>query len=116
MATDTQLILNELKALRELVEERLPKKRRRSSPLKGKKKYGEHKHVLLKEDEHEELVKEYGEEATAFLIKVLDEYLAQSGKSYKDHLFMLTKRWPQERLKEWQQQSKARNNKRTLWQ
>lgn len=47
--------------------------------------YGEFKHVRLTEDEHERLIKDYGEEVTNEAIKAVDEYCESSGKRYKNY-------------------------------
>lgn len=49
-----------------------------------KHKYGEYQHVLLTDKEHAHLVELYGSSLDEH-IKILDEYIETSGKSYKNH-------------------------------
>ena len=73
-------------------------KSKKSKPAKPKpevKEYAECVHMT--EDEHKKLVDAYGEEATAELIRVLDNYKGSSGKKYKsDYRAILT--WTVERV------------------
>lgn len=55
-----------------------------------KHKYGEYQHVLLTEKEHTHLVELYGSSLDKH-IKILDEYIETSGKSYKNHSLVLQK-------------------------
>lgn len=55
-----------------------------------KHKYGEYQHVLLTDKEHAHLVELYGSSLDEH-IKILDEYIETSGKSYKNHSLMLQK-------------------------
>lgn len=55
-----------------------------------KHKYGEYQHVLLTEKEHTHLVELYGSSLDEH-IKILDEYIETSGKSYKNHSLVLQK-------------------------
>lgn len=48
-------------------------------------KYGEFKHVLLTDSEHQKLCEEYGEAATKKYIKAVDEYCEMKGKTYKNY-------------------------------
>lgn len=59
---------------------------------KRKRKYGEYSRVSLTDDELNRLNSEYGEELTQKAIKRLDEYIQETGKSYKDHNLTL-RRW-----------------------
>ena len=56
----------------------------------SKHKYGEYQHVLLTEKEHTHLVELYGSSLDEH-IKILDEYIETSGKSYKNHSLVLQK-------------------------
>lgn len=56
----------------------------------SKHKYGEYQHVLLTDKEHTHLVELYGSSLDEH-IKILDEYIETSGKSYKNHSFVLQK-------------------------
>jgi len=53
---DTQLILNEIRQLRELVEARLPAKKK-TAPVACKKKYGQWNKVMLTDNEFAHLLK-----------------------------------------------------------
>lgn len=55
-----------------------------------KHKYGEYQHVLLTDKEHTHLVELYGSSLDEH-IKILDEYIETSGKSYKNHSLVLQK-------------------------
>lgn len=55
-----------------------------------KHKYGEYRHVLLTDEEHTHLVELYGSSLDEH-IKILDEYIETSGKSYKNHSLVLQK-------------------------
>lgn len=55
-----------------------------------KHKYGEYQHVLLTEKEHTHLVELYGSSLDEH-IKILDEYIETSGKSYKNHSLVIQK-------------------------
>lgn len=55
-----------------------------------KHKYGEYQHVLLSDKEHTHLVELYGSSLDEH-IKILDEYIETSGKSYKNHSLVLQK-------------------------
>ena len=68
---------------------------------KHKHKYGEYQHVLLTDKEHTHLVELYGSSLDEH-IKILDEYIETSGKSYKNHSLVLQK-WVHD---EWTKRSK----------
>ncbi len=56
------------------------------------KAYGEFKHVLLTDEQYNKLVEDFGEKKIAEYIRRVDEYIQQSGKSYRD--FSLTiRKW-----------------------
>lgn len=55
-----------------------------------KHKYGEYQHVLLTDKEHTHLLDLYGDSLDEH-IKILDEYIETSGKSYKNHSLVLQK-------------------------
>ena len=55
-----------------------------------KHKYGEYQHVLLTDKDHTHLVELYGSSLDEH-IKILDEYIETSGKSYKNHSLVLQK-------------------------
>ena len=56
----------------------------------SKHKYGEYQHVLLTDKEHTHLLDLYGNSLDEH-IKILDEYIETSGKSYKNHSLVLQK-------------------------
>jgi len=120
---DEQLVIQQIKELAEdiaiikkILNERLPKKRKATTSVKGKRKYGEYKHVLLTDEEHADLLAKYGEDALDYGIKVLDDYIEQSGKSYKGHHFMLDKKWPAERIAEYKKGHAKAKQERSCWQ
>ena len=55
-----------------------------------KHKFGEYQHVLLTDKEHTHLLELYGSSLDEH-IKILDEYIETSGKSYKNHSLVLQK-------------------------
>ncbi len=67
----------------------------------SKHKYGEYQHVLLTDKEHTHLVELYGSSLDEH-IKILDEYIETSGKSYKNHSLVLQK-WVHD---EWEKRNK----------
>lgn len=67
----------------------------------SKHKYGEYQHVLLTDQEHTHLVELYGSSLDEH-IKILDEYIETSGKSYKNHSLVLQK-WVHD---EWEKRNK----------
>ena len=67
----------------------------------SKNKYGEYQHVLLTDKEHTHLVELYGSSLDEH-IKILDEYIETSGKSYKNHSLVLQK-WVHD---EWEKRNK----------
>lgn len=71
-----------------------------------KHKYGEYQHVRLTDAQYKNLVGKFGEDLVTIAIRVLDEYIQTSGKSYKDHNLVLQK-WPIERARE--EQRKRQN-------
>ena len=62
----------------------------------SKHKYGEYQHVLLSDKEHTHLVELYGSSLDEH-IKILDEYIETSGKSYKNHSLVIQK-WVHDEL------------------
>lgn len=66
-----------------------------------KHKYGEYQHVLLTDEERTHLVELYGNSLDEH-IKILDEYIETSGKSYKNHSLVLQK-WVHD---EWEKRNK----------
>ena len=66
-------------------------------PHSPKKTYGEFKNVLLSDDEYDLLIEEFGN--PKLLIKRLDEYKEQSGKSYNSD-YMAIRKWVVEAVKE----------------
>lgn len=56
----------------------------------SKHKYGEYQHVLLTDKEHTHLIELYGPSLDEH-IKILDEYIETSGKSYKNHSLVIQK-------------------------
>lgn len=66
-----------------------------------KHKYGEYQHVLLTDEEHTHLVELYGSSLDEH-IKILDEYIETSGKSYKNHSLVIQK-WVHD---EWEKRNK----------
>lgn len=66
-----------------------------------KHKYGEYQHVLLTDKEHAHLVELYGSSLDEH-IKILDEYIETSGKSYKNHSLVIQK-WVHD---EWMKRNK----------
>jgi hypothetical protein len=59
------------------------------TPINQKHKYGEFKHVLLTDEQHEALVNDYGEQKLDEYIRKVDEYCEQTGKKYKNYLLTI---------------------------
>ena len=58
---------------------------------KQKKKYGEYKNVVLKEDEYNNLLNEWGISELSRMIILLDEGIEMKGYKYKNHSLALRK-------------------------
>lgn len=56
-----------------------------------KRKYGNYKHVLLKDDELNKLVEQFGQNGVDNWIKVLDEGIELKGYKYKSHYLAILK-------------------------
>lgn len=67
--------------------------------LTSKHKYGEYKHVLLKDEELKKLNTEYGEETTKKAIKYLDESIEMKGYKYKSH-YLAMRKWVFDAIKD----------------
>ena len=67
----------------------------------SKHKYGEYQHVLLTDKEHTHLLELYGDSLDEH-IKILDEYIETSGKTYKNHSLVIQK-WVHD---EWMKRNK----------
>ena len=61
------------------------------APRPTKHKYGEYKHVLLTDEEHQKLVIKYGGKMTDECIKYLDEYIEMKGYKAKSHYLCILK-------------------------
>ncbi len=74
-----------------------------TSPVDIKKntkhKYGEYKHVMLKDSEYEKLAEEYGEPMRDECIKYLDEYIEMKGYKAKSH-YLCIRKWVLNAVKE----------------
>lgn len=73
------------------------------SPIQAQKtvkhKYGEYKHVLLKDSEYEKLADEYGEPMRDECITYLDEYIEMKGYKAKNH-YLCIRKWVVNAVKE----------------
>lgn len=73
------------------------------SPIQAQKtvkhKYGEYKHVLLKDSEYEKLADEYGEPMRDECITYLDEYIEMKGYKAKSH-YLCIRKWVLNAVKE----------------
>lgn len=66
-----------------------------SAPTQSKPtfhKHGEYKHIKLTDEQHSKLILDYGEQKTSEYIKRCDEYVQQTGKSYKDY-YLTIRNW-----------------------
>ena len=70
-------------------EELKPKSKPKPKPVKHV--YGEYSHVKLTDDQYENLIKDYGEEAVTLGIKRVDEYCEENGKKYNNYNLTLRK-------------------------
>ena len=64
-----------------------------------KHKYGEYKHVMLKDSEYEKLADEYGEPMREDCITFLDEYIEMKGYKAKNH-YLCIRKWVLDAVKE----------------
>ena len=79
-----------------------------SAPKEGKHKFGEYKHVLLKDSELEKLQHELGDEMTQACITYLDEYIEMKGYKAKSH-YLCIKKWVVNAVNEKRQQARPSN-------
>lgn len=64
-----------------------------------KHKYGEYKHVMLKDSEYDKLADEYGEPMREECITFLDEYIEMKGYKAKNH-YLCIRKWVANAVKE----------------
>lgn len=76
------------------------------APKEPKHKYGEYKHVMLKDSDIEKLNNEIGIDLTQACITHLDEYIEMKGYKAKNH-YLAIKKWVIDAVKE--RQSKRQN-------
>jgi hypothetical protein len=67
--------------------------------VEAKHKYGEYKHVMLKDSEYEKLADEYGEPMREECITFLDEYIEMKGYKAKNH-YLCIRKWVANAVKE----------------
>lgn len=77
-------------------------------PREVKHKYGEYKHVSLKDSEYEKLAEDLGEPMRDDCIKFLDEYIEMKGYKAKNHNLCIRK-WVIDAVKERQRKNKPTN-------
>ena len=86
-------------------EQEVEKEEEKEEPSTTKKtketkhKHGEYNHVLLTDKQKDERIEQFGQSLFDECVKVLDEYIETSGKSYKNHNLVLQK-WPVEKARE----------------
>lgn len=86
-------------------------------PVDTKHKYGEYKHVMLKDSEYEKLADEYGEPMREECITFLDEYIEMKGYKAKNH-YLCIRKWVANAVKEKQKKqgsSFGNNQSRLSW-
>ena len=83
------------------------KKEEKSTPIRHK--YGEFKHVRLSDDDIIKLKETYGDELLNKYIKLLDEYIENTGKSYKNH-YLTIRNWIKKNLQKDKQSSGAKKS------
>lgn len=76
-----------------------------------KRKLGEFSHVHLLQKDIDKLVEELGTDKFEAVIKKLDEYIEQTGKSYKNHLLVIRK-WVIKAVEEDENRQAESNKKR----
>ena len=89
-----------------------PTPRTPRTPKVTKNHYGEYNHVLLTDVERDRLFNDYGEADTLSAIKLLDEYIEETGKKYKNHNLTM-RRWVFDALKERKGKGKPKSNQTT---
>lgn len=67
------------------------RKRESTKEKAPRRKHGEYAHVILTDAELIRLYNDFGQEKTEKAIQILDEYIQQTGKKYKDHNLTLRK-------------------------
>lgn len=78
-------------------------------PKKVKHKYGEFKHVLLADNDLTKLRETFGNEKVDYEIQQLDEYIENTGKSYKNH-YLTIRNWIKKDLANNNQSSVAKKS------
>ena len=93
-----------------LEENRIDKKRiEKNINTKNTQSFGEHKNVLLTQEEYEKLKEKIGENNTNILIEELSGYMASKGKRYASH-YATIQTWARRRV----QEHNDKSNKRTI--
>ena len=80
---------------------------------KPKHKYGEYSHVLLTDDERNQLVNDYGQDETLKAIAFLDAYIEEKGYKAKSH-YLSIKRWVFKAVKENSARPDTKSSQRNL--
>lgn len=75
----------------------------------SKHKYGEYKHVLLTDKEHENLTNDFGSELRDKAIKLLDEYIEEKGYKSKSHNLAI-RRWVMDAVRERESKQYGKGN------
>ena len=83
------------------------KKEEKTTPIRHK--YGEFKHVRLSDDDIIKLKETYGDELLNKYIKLLDEYIENTGKSYKNH-YLTIRNWIKKNSQKDKQSSGAKKS------
>lgn len=83
--TETQIRLDKNRLDKNRLESEELKEKDKTKETNKKNKYGEYKHVLLTEEQHTNLIRDFGEEYVNEYITKIDEYIQLKGKPYKDY-------------------------------
>lgn len=77
---------------KEKVKGKVKEKEKEKSEKEKKNPHGEYRHVTLTPSEEQKLIEEFGETKTNEAIRILDEYMEQSGKKYKS-CYLAMRQW-----------------------
>lgn len=84
-----------------------------AKPKVVRHKYGQYQNVLLSDEQYQSLVNKHGPDKASWLIERLSEYIASSGRTYKNYLVTLNG-WVLRAWEEEQKHNQNNNNNRAI--
>ena len=84
-----------------------------AKPKVVRHKYGHYQNVLLSDEQYQSLVNKHGTDKASWLIERLSEYIASSGRTYKNYLVTLNG-WVLRAWEEEQKHNQNNNNNRAI--